>query len=119
MKTKAKQARRVRKGDNVIVISGNERGKSGTVLERVNNDRLLIQGINLRKKAMRPSEANPQGGFVELERPIHASNVMIATEQGKGFRAKVRCNGDQKEVYGVVEGQEVVHRTYAKSQRKG
>lgn len=118
MKTQAKQAKRIRTGDTIVVTCGNDRGKSGQVLKRVGNNKLLIQGINMCKKAIRPGEANPQGGFVELERPIHASNVLISDGKGNGFRAKARNNGNLKEVYGVVNGQEVVHRTYAKSQSK-
>ncbi len=69
-------------GEEVVVIAGKDktRGdkvKSGKVtsINRKNNT-ITVEGINLNKKAVRPSEANPEGGFVELEAPLHVSNVM-------------------------------------------
>ena len=72
----------VKIGEEVVVIAGKDktRGdkvKSGKVtsINRKNNT-ITVEGINLNKKAVRPSEANPEGGFVELEAPLHVSNVM-------------------------------------------
>jgi large subunit ribosomal protein L24 len=69
---------KIRRGDRVKVISGNHKGQEGTVL-RVEPDkgRVVVQGINLRKRHRKPSAANPEGGIVEFEAPIHASNVML------------------------------------------
>jgi len=64
----------VRKGDTVFVIAGNERGKTGTVLA-YSGDKVLVQGLNMRKKHVKRSEQNPNGGIVEREMPIHVSNV--------------------------------------------
>ena len=71
----------IRTGDMVEVISGNDRGKRGRVL-RVDrdNDRVVIQGINLRWKHMRKSQQSPQGGRIRKEIPIHVSNVMLVDE---------------------------------------
>jgi large subunit ribosomal protein L24 len=68
----------VKRDDIVVVISGEDRGKSGKVL-KVDREqqRLTIEGINVRKRAMRRSADNPQGGIVEKEFPIHISNVML------------------------------------------
>lgn len=107
---KPRQSKRIRQGDTVVVIAGNDRGKKGTVEKRVGTDRLVVQGVNVRKKAVKPSEANPQGGFLDLEVPIHASNVMLCTEEGKGFRPKTRVGEKGKEIYGTVGGAEVSHR---------
>ena len=62
----------------VMVISGNDRGKTGKVLKVFPQKyRIIIEGINLRKKHTKPNQKNPQGGIIEKEAAIHASNVMI------------------------------------------
>ncbi|MFC0300760.1 50S ribosomal protein L24 [Virgibacillus soli] len=67
----------VKKGDKVKVISGKDRGKEGTILEAYpKKDRVLVEGINMVKKHAKPSQDNPQGGILNIEAPIHVSNVM-------------------------------------------
>ncbi|MCL4547981.1 MAG: 50S ribosomal protein L24 [Bacteroidetes bacterium] len=69
---------KIRKNDNVIVIAGNNRGKTGKVLKvfpQIN--RVIVEGVNLRKRHTKPNQKNPQGGIVEKEAPIHVSNIMI------------------------------------------
>ena len=68
----------IRKGDTVQVLKGKDRGKRGRVL-KVNpvTRRVVVEGINRAKKHMRPSQANPQGGVVDWELPVDASNVML------------------------------------------
>lgn len=87
----------VKKGDTVIVIAGKDKGKKGRVLAAYpKKDRVLIEGINLVKKHARPSQANPQGGIVTQEAPIHVSNVsLIDPKSGKPTRIgyKVLDNG--------------------------
>lgn len=69
---------RIRKNDNVIVISGNDRGKSGKVLKVFpKTDRVIVEGINLRKRHTKPNQKNPQGGILEKEASINSSNVMV------------------------------------------
>ncbi len=69
---------KIRKNDNVMVIAGNDRGKTGKVLKVFGKDsRIIIEGINLRKRHSKPSQTNPQGGILEKESPIHISNVML------------------------------------------
>jgi large subunit ribosomal protein L24 len=69
---------RIRKNDNVIVISGNDKGKTGKVLKVFpKENRVIVEGINLRKRHTKPNQKNPQGGILEKEAPIHASNVML------------------------------------------
>jgi large subunit ribosomal protein L24 len=68
----------VRKGDRVKVISGNYRGATGQVLRAMpSEDRVVVDGINMRKRHQPPSPQNPDGGIVTFEQPIHASNVML------------------------------------------
>ena len=69
---------KIKKGDNVQVISGNDRGKVGRVIKVYpSRNRLIVEGINIVKKHMRPSQDTPQGGIIEKESTIHVSNVMI------------------------------------------
>ncbi|MEW6752216.1 MAG: 50S ribosomal protein L24 [Candidatus Latescibacterota bacterium] len=68
----------IRKGDTVQVISGNDKGKRAVVLSVLRDkDRVIVEGVNMRKHHTRPSARDPQGGIVEREAPIHVSNVMI------------------------------------------
>ncbi len=69
---------RIHKNDNVMVISGNDKGKTGKVLKVFpKNTRVIVEGINLRKRHTKPSQKSPQGGIIEKEAPIHVSNVML------------------------------------------
>ena len=69
---------KIRKNDNIVVIAGNDSGKTGKVLKVFpKTSRIIIEGINLRKKHTKPNQKNPQGGILEKEAPIHVSNVMI------------------------------------------
>ncbi|HEU4965568.1 MAG TPA: 50S ribosomal protein L24 [Bacilli bacterium] len=68
----------VKKGDTVLVISGKDKGKKGQILAAYPADnRVLVEGVNIVKRHTRPNQANPQGGIIEKEAPVHASNVMI------------------------------------------
>lgn len=69
---------KIRKNDNVVVISGNDRGKTGKVLKVFPSmSKIIVEGINLRKRHTKPNQKQPQGGIIEKEAPIHASNVMF------------------------------------------
>ena len=68
---------KIKKGDVVYVIAGADKGKSGKVLKvEPKKDRVIVEGVAVRKKAVRRSQANPNGGIQEIEAPIHISNVM-------------------------------------------
>lgn len=97
--------------DEVVVISGKHKGKRGKILfiDRL-GERVVVQGINLRKKFIRPSQENPQGGVIEVESPIHISNVMyydsklkkgvrlgFKYEDGKKIRV-IRTNKQEREI---------------------
>ncbi len=77
MKTGTKKIKlHVKKNDSVVVISGNDRGKSGKILRVFpQKGRVIVEGVNIRKRHMRPTQSNPQGSIIEREFPIHASNV--------------------------------------------
>lgn len=69
---------RLKKGDKVQVIAGKDKGKQGLILAAYPSDnRVLVENVNMIKKHVKPSAANPDGGIVEKEAPIHVSNVML------------------------------------------
>ena len=86
----------VRRGDRVRVIRGNNAGSEGTVLRVLPKvRRVVVEGVNMRKRHMRPSQANPEGGIVTFEAPIHASNVMLI-DPASGEPTRVRMSGADK-----------------------
>ena len=101
-------AMKIKKGDNVIVIAGKDKGKEGRVLNvDTKTGKILVEGVNKVTKHAKPSQGNPQGGIIEKEAPIDASNVMYAAD-GKGVRIgfavkdgkKVRINKKTGDVIG-------------------
>ena len=72
------------KGDKVIVIAGRDKGKTGTIQKVIpETNRVVVEGVNLRKKTNKPSQKNPDGGIVEIYAPIDASNVMLVDPKTK------------------------------------
>lgn len=91
-------ARHVRKGDTVIVRSGDHKGASGVILRvDTKNDRVFIKGVNLATKHMRPTKINPQGGIVQREAPIHISKVSPLVD-GKAVRVRFVTKTDGSKV---------------------
>lgn len=79
----------VKKGDSVVVIAGAHKGAQGTIKEvQPTKNRVLIEGVRIIKKAVKPSQANPNGGFLEKEGPIHISNVKLVEVPTKVGAAK-------------------------------
>ncbi len=77
----------IKKGDNVMVIAGNDRGKQGRVLEIiVEKQRAIVEGVNLVKKHTRPNADNPKGGIIEQEAPVHISNLKVIDSKGNPTR---------------------------------
>jgi large subunit ribosomal protein L24 len=73
---------KIKKNDNVIVIAGNEKGKTGKVLKVFpKKQRVIVEGVNIVKRHTRPSQKNPQGGIIKKEAPIHISNVKFVEYQ--------------------------------------
>ncbi len=72
------------KGDKVIVISGNDKGKTGTI-QKVDpkSNRVVVENVNVRKKHKKPTQANPEGSIIEIYAPINASNVMLLDPKTK------------------------------------
>ncbi len=102
-----KMSKWIRKGDKVVVIAGNEKGKSGEVIGR-NEDRVLVQGVNIRKKHAKRQQKAPGAEILEMEVPLHVSNVALCDGDGKAVKAKVRTNkSGAKELY-YLEGEKEV-----------
>ena len=90
----------IRKGDEVIVLAGDDKGRKGKVLKvLVAKQRALVEGVNMVSKSMKPSAKNPQGGIVKQEAPIHVSNLsLIDPKSGKATRVGMKKTDDGKKV---------------------
>jgi len=90
-------ASRIRKDDQVKVIAGKDKGKVGRVL-RVDREkeRVLVEGVNLAKKAMRKKRQEDRGGIMDIEMPIHISNVMLVTKNGEATRVGSKVENGTK-----------------------
>ena len=100
----------IKKGDTVMVISGEDKGHSGRVLEvLVKEQRAIVEGLNMIKKHAKPSAKNPQGGIISKEAPIHISNLnVVDPKTGKATRIGRRLNENGKLVrYAKKSGEEI------------
>ena len=99
---------KIRKGDQVIVLAGRDKGKRGTVTLRKDDSHVIVEGINLVKRHMRPTPRNPSGGILEREQPIHACKVMpVDPKTGKGTRVKFKTLENGKKVRIAKSGDEL------------
>ena len=89
---------KLKKGDNVIVLSGNDKGKTGEVLEVIpSTQKVIVKGINIRKKHVKPRKAGEEGGIIPAEFPIHSSKVnVVCPKCGKPARIGYKVEGDKK-----------------------
>ena len=91
---------KIKRGDNVIVTTGKNKGSKGEVLEVIRKEgkdhRVIVAGINIVKKHTKPSAQNPQGGIVEKEASLHISNVSLVDKSGKATKAGYKVEGDKK-----------------------
>ena len=98
----------IKKGDTVKVLSGESRGQQGKIIaiDR-KKDRAMVEGINMIKKHQKPNSANPEGGIIEKEAPIHISNLMLVYN-GKATRVGRKLNTEGKIVrYSKKSGEEI------------
>ncbi len=104
----------IRKGDNVLVIAGNDKGKTGVVVSR-EADRVVVKGVNIRKKHVKSRDRNAQSRIVEMEKSIHISNTALCDQEGSKLKIKCRTTtAGAKELYYIKESKEVVHRQLRK-----
>jgi len=101
---------KIKKGDEVIVIAGASKGRRGTVLSVVDDELVLVEGVNVVKKHTKGNpNAGVQGGIVEQERPVHVSNVMMFNPAtGKGDRLGIKTLEDGTRVRFFKSNDEVV-----------
>jgi len=103
----------IRKGDKVVVIAGNEKGQVGTILSRQEHH-VVIAGLNIRKKHVKP-KSRVEPGVVDIEMPIHISNVKLCNDKGKPIKIKVKQTKDAlKQLVYLDAGKEIVHRVVKK-----
>ena len=102
--------KRLRKGDQIIVISGKDKGRHGTVLKVMADDRVLVESINMVKKHTKPNPMQGvEGGIVEKEMPLHISNVMLFNPvTNKGDRVGFKLLEDDRKVRYFKSNGEVV-----------
>ena len=101
----------IKKGDNVVVISGNDKGQQGKVLSLIKNkDRAIVEGVNMISKHTKPNSANPQGGIVKKEASIHISNLLLVDPStGEATRIGRRISEKTNKIvrYAKKSGEEI------------
>ena len=97
---------KIKKGDTVQVITGNDAGKTGRVIKVfIDSDRMVVEGVNIVKKHTRPTQDTPQGGIIEKEAAIHISNVMFISG-GRPTRIGYKTLDDGRKVkYAKITGE--------------
>jgi large subunit ribosomal protein L24 len=100
----------VRKGDEVQVIAGKDKGKKGRILAAFpKKERVIVEGVNIVKKHQRPNPANPEGGIIEKEAPIHVSNVMLLDPKtGEPTRVGIKILEDGTKVRYAKKSGEII-----------
>ena len=90
-------AAKIKKGDTVVILTGKDKGRRGEVTKvLVEEERVIVRGVNTVQRHTRPSQANPNGGIVRKEASIHVSNVSHIDAKGKATRVGFRMDGDKK-----------------------
>ena len=100
----------IKKGDEVIVLAGEDKGQKGKVLKvLVEKKRALVEGINLVSKSTKPSAKYPQGGIIKQEAPIHISNLsLIDPKSGKATRIAIKKTDNGKKIRVAKKSGEVI-----------
>jgi len=101
-------AAKIRKGDQVVVLSGKDKGKTGDVTKAFPKDaKVIVAGVNIATRHRKPSQANPQGGLERIEAPLHVSKVAIATKDGKPSRVRFEVKDGKKIRVAVKTGETI------------
>lgn len=112
--TTKRVSKKMRKGDKVMAIAGNHRGMTGTVLS-CRGEKVIVQGLNVRKRHTKGS-GDRKGEIIQLEKPIHISNLRVCSTDEKPVKLHVRSNKQgERELYFKKGSQEVLHRAVKKS----
>jgi large subunit ribosomal protein L24 len=93
-------AAKIKKGDSVVLLTGKDKGRKGTVAKVVTKDgqaeRVVVSGLNMVQRHTRPSQGNPQGGIINKEASVHVSNVSHVDSNGRATRVGFKIEGDKK-----------------------
>ena len=90
-------AQKIKKGDQVVVLSGKDKGRTGEVVKAMPKEgKVIVSGINVHARHRKPSQINPQGGIERKEAPLHVSKVAIATADGKPSRVRFEEHDGKK-----------------------
>jgi large subunit ribosomal protein L24 len=101
-------AAKIRKGDNVVVLSGKDKGRTGTVVRVLPKDgKVVVDGINVAARHRKPSQANPQGGIDRSPAPMAISKVAIAGKDGKPTRVRFEEKDGRKVRVAVKSGETI------------
>jgi large subunit ribosomal protein L24 len=101
-------AAKIRKGDRVVVLTGKDKGRQGSVLKVFPKEsRVVVEGLNMVQRHTRPSQGDPQGGIKNKEAPLHVSNVALVDSKGKATRVGFRMEGDKKVRFAKTTGEVV------------
>lgn len=102
-------AARIKKGDNVVVLSGKDKGRTGTVAQVIPKDgKVLVDGVNIMARHRKPSQANPQGGIDRVPAPMHISKVALADpKDGKPTRVRFETKDGKKVRVAVKSGETI------------
>src|SRR5690606_28383183 len=104
----AVMAAKIKKADDVGVLTGKDKGRTGKVLRVLPADgRVVVSGVAMVQRHTRPSKVNPQGGIVNKEASIHVSNVALVDSKGKPTRVGFRMDGDKKVRFAKTTGDAV------------
>ncbi|WP_294189575.1 50S ribosomal protein L24 [uncultured Sphingomonas sp.] len=99
---------KIKKGDQVIVLSGKDKGKTGTVtLAMPRDQKVVVGGINVATRHRKPSQAQPQGGLERVEAPLHVSKVAHVTADGKPTRVRYETQDGKKVRVSVKTGSKI------------
>ncbi|HEX8483849.1 50S ribosomal protein L24 [Sphingomonas sp.] len=99
---------RIKKGDQVIVLSGKDKGRTGTVTQSMPKDgKVIVGGINVATRHKKPTQADPQGGLEKVEAPMHVSKVAHVTADGKPTRVRFEIKDGKKVRVAVKTGETI------------
>jgi large subunit ribosomal protein L24 len=99
---------KIKKGDQVIVLSGKDKGKTGTVTQSMPKDsKVIVGGVNVATRHRKPTQANPQGGLERIEAPLHVSKVAHVTADGKPTRVRFEVQDGKKVRVAVKTGEKI------------
>ena len=108
--------RRLKRGDRVLVLAGNDRGKTGEVVA-LKGERVLVKGVNICKKHMKQKSEHTKSQILEMEKPIHQSNVALCLEDGTKIKLTVSVTEESKSLLYKNGNKEIVFRTLRKKKK--